>query len=75
MGTRYYVHLNCAHCNKMNEEIYYAPTCGFVNFHCKVCGKENGIDMNFTATKERNIECDDDWSDEELRRDSEDDKG
>ena len=60
MGTRWILGLNCAHCGKLNDDVYYAPTCGFLNFACEHCGKENGIFENFEARKERNTEDDED---------------
>lgn len=53
MGDRWTLALKCAHCEKLNEDVYYAPTCGFLNFTCEHCGQENGIAECFHATKER----------------------
>lgn len=51
MGDRWTLSLVCAFCGRKNDDVYYAPTCGFFNFTCKFCGEENGIRENFVATK------------------------
>ena len=58
MGTRWHLSLCCAFCGKENDDVYYAPTCGFLNFTCEYCGKENGIEEAFCAVKERKTEDD-----------------
>ena len=37
MGNRYILTVECPHCGKTNEDVYYAPTCGFTTFRCS-CG-------------------------------------
>ena len=51
MGARYELNLSCAYCGEYNPEVYYAPTCGFLSFHCCVCKKENWIEEGFYAEK------------------------
>lgn len=55
MGDRYYLRLNCAYCNHLNTEIYYAPTCNFYDFKCKYCGKVNFISDNFLSKKTEDV--------------------
>ncbi len=40
MGDRYFVTVQCPVCKKEEQEVYYAPTCGFVSWTCPVCSKE-----------------------------------
>ena len=51
MGDRYELELNCAYCERLNKDVYYAPSSGFEVFRCESCGKENGIYMGFHASK------------------------
>lgn len=37
MGTRYILTIKCPVCGITDEEVYYAPTCGFVTHTCE-CG-------------------------------------
>lgn len=37
MGNRYFVTVTCPECRHTEEEVYYAPTCGFTHWTCK-CG-------------------------------------
>ena len=37
MGTRYYISVKCPECGHHKDDVYYAPTCGFVDYTCK-CG-------------------------------------
>ena len=41
MGTRYWLNVKCD-CGLVLEDVYYAPTCGFVYIECE-CG--NRIDL------------------------------
>lgn len=51
MGDRYFLTVKCpqADCGYVEHEVYYAPTCGFVEWHCPKCKtivdleKETGI--------------------------------
>lgn len=51
MGTRYFCQFRCSYCNTLNDDVWYAPSCGYFTFHCEKCGKENGINMDFHAVK------------------------
>ena len=78
MGDRYELKLHCAYCNKLNKEIWYAPTCGSYTFGCGKCGKTNFI-KNFQAVKTNGITGNDlfdafidatnvSWEDKDLKR-------
>ncbi len=47
MGDRYILSMRCPKCGGLNEDIYYAPTCGFETFKCKNCSVENEIYYGF----------------------------
>ena len=38
MGTRYIITVICPTCDTVDEDVYYAPTCGFVTHKCSGCG-------------------------------------
>ena len=42
MGDRYFLKMTCDRCGAMEEDVYFAPTCGFTTWKCK-CG--NKIDL------------------------------
>ena len=42
MGDRYILTVKCD-CGKVDEDVYYAPTCGFTHWKCPNCG--NIIDL------------------------------
>ena len=37
MGDRYVLTVTCPKCSHVEEEVYYAPTCGFIKYKCP-CG-------------------------------------
>ena len=37
MGTRYFLTVKCPVCGHQDQDVYYAPTCGFVDWTCG-CG-------------------------------------
>lgn len=39
MGTRYFLQITCPKCGVHDNDVYYAPTCGFVTWECE-CGHE-----------------------------------
>ena len=51
MGTRYWIRVTCPDCGVCEDNVYYAPTCGFVEWTCE-CGcvvdleKLTGISYN-----------------------------
>ena len=42
MGDRYFIQVRCE-CGYIEDDVYYAPTCGFNTFKCNYCGKTNLI--------------------------------
>ena len=48
MGDRYELNLHCANC-KTDNEVYYAPSSGFMSFTCVKCKKINWVSMDFVA--------------------------
>jgi hypothetical protein len=49
MGDRYTLGgLTCGHCNAPQEEVYYAPSSGFLDHRCEKCGKPNIIAHGFS---------------------------
>lgn len=54
MGDRYTLSLKCAACGEVNEDCYYAPSSGFMDFKCGKCGKINWIETGFHAVKVEN---------------------
>lgn len=38
MGTRYFLGVRCASCGHFDDDVYYAPTCGFRKTKCPECG-------------------------------------
>ena len=51
MGTRYHLEMDCPYCKYHNDDVYYAPTCGFLTMRCDKCGKESIITECFHAQK------------------------
>ena len=39
MGDRYYISVVCENCGFNEDDVYYAPTCGFIEWTCQKCGK------------------------------------
>ena len=37
MGNRYFITVQCPHCPTIENDVYYAPTCGFVDWNCPDC--------------------------------------
>ena len=38
MGYRYFLTITCPECGKIDNDVYYAPTCGVVMHGCTGCG-------------------------------------
>ena len=38
MGTRYHLTVRCPNCQYVDDDAYYAPTCGFTDWTCPKCG-------------------------------------
>jgi len=43
MGDRYILEIVCSNCNTKDDDVYFAPTCGFTEWKCKKCG--NTVDL------------------------------
>ena len=49
MGSRYILELECPECGAVDDEVYFAPTCGIDDWKCIKCGykadlcKETGM--------------------------------
>jgi len=39
MGDRYIIDTQCPRCAHVDEDVYYAPTCGFTEHTCSSCGE------------------------------------
>jgi len=37
MGDRYFITVVCPQCDHTEDDVYYAPTCGFTDWHCPQC--------------------------------------
>ena len=38
MGARYFIPVKCYNCGFCENDVYYAPTCGFIDWTCPECG-------------------------------------
>jgi ribosomal protein S27E len=38
MGDRYFLEITCPKCGFYDDNVYYAPTCGFTKWTCPKCG-------------------------------------
>ena len=43
MGERYFLTVTCPKCGFTDNDVYYAPTCGFTEFVCPEC--EHVVDL------------------------------
>ncbi len=37
MGDRYILEIECPKCKYYDDDVYYAPTCGYVEWKCPKC--------------------------------------
>ena len=37
MGDRYILEIICPECGEYDDDCYYAPTCGFIDWECPIC--------------------------------------
>ena len=62
MGDRYYITVVCE-CGYKEDDVYYAPTCGFLYWTCPKCKKEidleenSGIDAEGCASTQYGIDA------------------
>lgn len=52
MGTRYVLEMKCEKCGYVDDNVYFAPTCGFTNWVCENCGHEIDLCKNTGITYE-----------------------
>ena len=38
MGDRFFLTVTCPECDLTEDDVYYAPTCGFTEWKCQGCG-------------------------------------
>ena len=38
MGDRYFLVMTCPRCGWFDDDVYFAPTCGFTDWTCEKCG-------------------------------------
>jgi len=59
MGDRYFLTVICPKCKFIEEDVYYAPTCGFTKWKCPICKhkidleKYTGITKKDASNKEK----------------------
>lgn len=79
MGDRFELNKNCAYCGKLNEDIWYAPTCNVYGFTCSKCKKYNFVTDGLMTKKLEDTTQEDvrnaflnvtnvPWSDEDIER-------
>jgi ribosomal protein S27E len=44
MGDRYFLTVTCKGCGITVEDVYYAPTCDFVDWECPHCGEVTDLE-------------------------------
>ena len=49
MGARYFLSVHCPQCDKVNEDVYFAPTSGLNTHLCTGCDKVFWIGDDFRA--------------------------
>ena len=52
MGDRYILPLICPTCGTEDDDVYYAPTCGFTTHRCSGCGAEIDLEQYTGITYE-----------------------
>lgn len=40
MGDRYIIDMTCPECEFYDDDVYFAPTCGFITWQCPKCKHE-----------------------------------
>lgn len=65
MGDRYHLKLTCKGCGFVDNDVYFAPTCGFTEYTCPHCGviedliELTGITAEAASNKELMEQIDD----------------
>ncbi len=58
MGDRYILTVTCSKCGFFDDDVYYAPTCGFTEWECPQChekvnlGDYTGITTEMASNKD-----------------------
>ena len=52
MGDRYILEITCPECGEFDDDCYYAPTCGFVDWECNKCGHIVDLEKHTGISKE-----------------------
>lgn len=52
MGDRYFLTVICPKCDKPDDDVYYAPTCGIKFHHCKNCGRKINLEKYTGITED-----------------------
>jgi len=58
MGDRYIIQVKCEKCGYIDDDVYYAPTCGFEFHQCTKCNhvidlaKYTGISVDDASNKD-----------------------
>ena len=52
MGDRYFISVRCPKCDYVDSDVYYAPTCGFINWNCPECNYEIDLEKYTGITYE-----------------------
>ena len=61
MGDRYTLTMKCPRCGHEDDDVWYAPTSGFMTWECQKCNKVvdleeySGIDAEGTANTEYGV--------------------
>jgi len=63
MGDRYTLIVICPKCGLVDDDVYYAPTCGFITWECEKCKtvvdleKYSGIDAEGCASTDSGVKA------------------
>ena len=49
MGDRYILTVECPKCCYKDDDVYYAPTCGFIEWICPKCGEIIDLEILLTG--------------------------
>ncbi len=44
MGDRYYLSVKCKKCDFVEEDVWYAPTCGVITTKCPKCNHQTNLE-------------------------------
>lgn len=52
MGDRFLLQMTCPKCQFIDDDVYFAPTCGCVDWKCPECGEKVDLIKHTGITKE-----------------------